>query len=233
MAITIRNLHYRYAAGSDFGLSVDYLHVDRGSSVFLQGASGSGKSTLLSLLCGLLTPEAGSIVVLGQELTALSGRARDRFRAWHIGLIFQQFNLVPFLSVQDNILLAAHFGHGTTGKQRELPALLSRLQLPRTLLTRRADTLSVGQQQRVAIARAIINAPELLIADEPTSALDADARDGFMSLLFELQRERGMTLLFVSHERSLAARFSTVLDMQALNQHTREAIEHAAQAGVE
>lgn len=232
MAITIRNLRYRYTAGSDFGLSIDHLQVDRGSAVFLQGASGSGKSTLLSLLCGLLSPEAGSIVVLGQELRALGGRARERFRACHIGLVFQQFNLVPFLSVQDNILLAAHFGNGTAGKQRELPALLSRLQLPHTVLTQRADTLSVGQQQRVAIARAVINAPELLIADEPTSALDADARDGFMALLFELQRERGMTLLFVSHERSLSAGFSRCLDMRDLNSQVNKEGGHAAFAGV-
>ncbi len=232
MAIRLRDLRYRYRASSDFALHVDALDVAPGSAVFLQGASGSGKSTLLALLCGLLKPDSGSITVLGQELSGLSGRERDRFRARHIGLVFQQFNLVPFLTVEANILLAAHFAGSTAGAQQILPDLLARLQLPASLLPRRADSLSVGQQQRVAIARAAINAPALLIADEPTSALDADARDGFMELLFELQRERGMTLLFVSHERSLASYFTQVLDMRELNRRPSEGGVHAADTGL-
>jgi putative ABC transport system ATP-binding protein len=232
MAIHIRNLHYRYRGAGDFALGIDRLDIEAGSAVFLQGASGSGKSTLLGLLSGLLEPTAGTITVLGQELSALSGRQRDQFRARHIGLVFQQFNLVPFLTVEANILLAAHFAGKHPDAVRTVPVLLERLQLPVSLLSRRADALSVGQQQRVAIARAVVNAPQLLIADEPTSALDADARDGFMDLLFDLQRERGMTLLFVSHERSLARRFTRVLDMRELNGQSPAGGVRVADSGV-
>ncbi|MFZ9583457.1 MAG: ATP-binding cassette domain-containing protein [Pseudohongiellaceae bacterium] len=232
MAINIRNLRYRYPGAGDFALKLDHLDVEAGSSVFLQGASGSGKSTLLGLLSGLLEPEAGTITVLGQELSALSGRERDQFRARHIGLVFQQFNLVPFLTVEANILLAAHFAGKQPGAVRSVPALLDRLQLPASLLARRADARSVGQQQRVAIARAVVNTPELLIADEPTSALDADARDGFMDLLFDLQRECRMTLLFVSHERNLARRFTRVIDMRELNGQLPAGGVHVADSGV-
>ena len=234
MAIDITNLTYSYT-GSDAQsvLNIPAWEVKEGEHVFLYGPSGSGKSTLLNILAGILQPRQGEVRLLGEPFSALSARKRDQFRARHIGVVFQQFNLVPYLSVLDNILLAAHFGGRmvTAGKwtsadvQRRTESLLGRLALPTALLDQRADALSVGQQQRVAIVRALINDPEIVIADEPTSALDSDARDQFIDLLLECVGEGKRTLIFVSHDRSLASHFSESVDLQSLNP---KAPNHAA-----
>jgi len=218
-ALAIHELLFRWP-GSDLpALYIPQLTVAPGERVFLLGASGSGKSTLLNLVAGIITPQQGSIRLFGQELSALGERARDRFRARNIGLVFQQFNLLPWLDVATNIRLACSFGgNAAGGSHARMLALLDSLQLDAALLSRRADRLSVGQQQRVAIARALINDPQLLIADEPTSALDSAARDGFIELLLQVQQARGITVLFVSHDAALAGYFSRVLDMKVLNQ---------------
>lgn len=218
-ALEIHDLLYRWPGSDSPALYIPQLTMGPGERVFLLGTSGSGKSTLLNLVAGIITPQRGSIRLFGQELTALGERARDRFRARNIGLVFQQFNLLPWLDVATNIRLACSFGGNTAdGSHARMLALLESLQLDADLLTRRADRLSVGQQQRVAIARALINDPQLLIADEPTSALDSAARDGFIELLLQVQHARGITVLFVSHDAALAGYFSRVLDMQVLNQ---------------
>lgn len=208
-AITIHDLQFGYRKDEPL-LQIAYWQVARREQVFLYGPSGSGKSTLLNLLCGILTPQSGEIVLLGQAFTALSSRQRDQFRAKHIGVVFQEFNLIPFLTVAENIRLATHFA----GKQPQAAmneraeAIFARLQLSSTLLNQRADQLSVGQRQRVSIARALINQPEILIADEPTSALDTRNRDEFMRLLLETAAESTCTVIFVSHDQGLKSHFS-------------------------
>jgi len=209
-------------------LSIDHLDIVSGSQVFLHGPSGCGKSTLLGLLAGVLLPSSGSVCLLGQDWTALPRSRRDAFRAAHVGYIFQQFNLLPYLSALDNVLLPCNFsslrrqralqdGQGsTTQRAREL---LQRVGLNGALVDRPASTLSVGQQQRVAAIRALMGRPELILADEPTSALDADVRDEFLDLLQSECRAAGSTLLFVSHDQRLAERFERHVALTELN-HT-------------
>lgn len=223
--ISLSNLGFAWPGQAQL-LDIPSFTLERGESLFLKGPSGSGKTTLLGLLGGVQTPNRGSIRLLGQELSALSASARDRFRVDHTGYIFQQFNLLPFLSVRENVELPCHFSrsraqraiqrHGSI--DQAATNLLAHLGLHEpTLLERRADELSIGQQQRVAAARALIGQPELVIADEPTSALDFDAREAFLQLLFAECREAGASLLFVSHDQSLAALFDRSLSLAELN----------------
>lgn len=228
LAIDIHDLHFAWPGSTDSALVVPDLQIACGEKVFLLGASGSGKSTLLNLVAGVLTPQRGSIRILDTDFSLLGARQKDRFRARHIGLVFQQFNLIPYLDVATNIRLASSFAGFPAGNNdantapQRIAELLERLRLDASLLKRRADTLSVGQQQRVAIARAMINQPALLIADEPTSALDSDARDSFMQLLLGLQAAAGTTIVFVSHDRSLTAGFDRVINMRELTARKQE-----------
>ena len=211
-------------------LDIPAFALQSGESLFLKGPSGSGKTTLLGLLGGVQKPTRGSIRLLGADLSQMSAGARDHFRVDHTGYIFQQFNLLPFLSVRENVELPCHFSklrsqraqqrHGSVAQAAT--ALLAHLGLQDAqLLSRRADALSIGQQQRVAAARALIGQPELVIADEPTSALDTDAREAFLQLLFAECREAGSSLLFVSHDQSLAPLFDRSLSLAELNRATR------------
>lgn len=208
-AIEIRQLQFAYEKGEPL-IEIANWQVQQQAQVFLYGASGSGKSTLLNLLSGILTPQSGDIDLLQQPFSRFSSRQRDRFRAKHIGVVFQEFNLIPFLTVDENITLATRFaGKNTAGDlEQKTSSIFSRLKLSEKLLTQRADTLSVGQRQRVSIARALINQPEILIADEPTSALDSDNRDEFMQLLLETAEQSACTVLFVSHDQGLKSHFS-------------------------
>ncbi|WP_412727740.1 ABC transporter ATP-binding protein [Alteromonas sp. D210916BOD_24] len=209
VAIDIHHLQFAYDKNGAIVLAIDNWQVLQGEHVFLSGPSGSGKSTLLNLLCGTLTPTSGTISLLGQPFSALTNRQRDKFRASNIGVVFQQFNLIPYLSVLQNIQAAVYFAPSThldsLAVVQKAKDLLTKLQLPLRILHTKADALSIGQQQRVAIARALINDPKLLIVDEPTSALDADARDNFMSLLKEVAGKS--TMIFVSHDLSLSHYF--------------------------
>jgi putative ABC transport system ATP-binding protein len=207
-------------------LDIPSFNLLPGETLFLKGPSGSGKTTLLGLLGGVQQPDDGSIRLLGQDLSKLSAGARDRFRVDHTGYIFQQFNLLPFLSVRENVELPCHFSKVRAGRAKQrhgsveaaTTTLLAHLGLKDpAMLNRRADSLSIGQQQRVAAARALIGQPELVIADEPTSALDADAREAFIRLLFAECREAGASLLFVSHDQSLAPLFDRHLSLSELN----------------
>ncbi|WP_454736038.1 ATP-binding cassette domain-containing protein [Cupriavidus necator] len=196
-------------------LRLDRFRVAAGEHVFVSGASGSGKSTLLGLLAGVLVPAQGQVMLNGTALNRLTGAQRDRFRADHIGIIFQQLNLLPYLSVLDNVLLGCKFSarrRRRTAAQGGGPAaaaamLLARLDLPEAIWSRPAAQLSVGQQQRVAAARALLGRPELVLADEPTSALDADRQDAFMDLLRHECRAAGASLVFVSHDATLMPSF--------------------------
>jgi putative ABC transport system ATP-binding protein len=209
-------------------LDLESLRLARGERLFLRGPSGSGKSTLLSLIAGVITPRQGTVSVLGRETSALTGPERDRFRADHIGYIFQMFNLIPYLSVVENVGLPCRFskrrraqaqGAGTS-VEAEAARLLEQLDLDADILRRPVTKLSVGQQQRVAAARALIGAPELLIADEPTSSLDADRRETFLSLLFRQCEREHTALVFASHDASLAPLFDRTLDLAQCNRST-------------
>ncbi|MFN7054861.1 ATP-binding cassette domain-containing protein [Hyphomonas sp.] len=220
--VDIEGLRFAWGKGPPV-LGIEQFTLGAGERVFLRGPSGSGKSTLLGLIAGVLAPQAGRINVLGEDMTRLPAARRDRLRADRMGVIFQMFNLVPYLSVTGNVLLPLRFSAARrkaagSDPQAEARRLLARLGLDdEALLTRRVSDLSVGQQQRVAAARALIGAPSLVIADEPTSALDADARDRFISLLSEEAERSGASLLFVSHDASLAHLFSRAVDLAAIN----------------
>ena len=222
-AIKISNLQYVWPESNTPIIDIPALEVELRGSVFLQGASGSGKSTLLSLLAGTLKASSGTLQILGTDLTSLSSRRRDRFRAEHIGIVFQQFNLIPFLTVEGNLKLASRFvNQSVSGTEVRAKQLLESLRLDSAILGRRADRLSVGQQQRVAIARAFINQPEILLADEPTSALDTEARDLFMQLLMSVREATGCTLIFASHDSSLASFFETKIVLKEINRSEKK-----------
>jgi putative ABC transport system ATP-binding protein len=217
--ISLRDLRYRWPRAAADVVHIPQLDIAAGEAVFLHGPSGCGKSTLLGLLAGVLLPQSGRVSLLGQDWARLSGSRRDAARADHVGYIFQQFNLLSYLSVLDNVMLPCRF---SAARARRAPpgtaqTLLERVELPPALWTRPAGELSVGQQQRVAAARALIGAPEIVIADEPTSALDAALRDSFMALLLGATRGAGSTLVFVSHDERLATAFDRRLSLPELN----------------
>ncbi|MBU0654129.1 MAG: ABC transporter ATP-binding protein [Gammaproteobacteria bacterium] len=220
--IELHNLRYRWRGQTSDTLAIADLHVRTGEHLFIRGASGSGKTTLLNLLAGILVPASGSLEILGQAVYTLDGSARDRFRADHMGVIFQQFNLLPYLSVLENVQLPCYFSSRRKQQVGDLQAsayrLLDHLGLDAGLRHRAVTELSVGQQQRVAVARALIGSPELIIADEPTSALDTDTRDSFLDLLFREAEAQGSTIIFVSHDPHIASHFPRVVDLRELNQ---------------
>jgi putative ABC transport system ATP-binding protein len=203
-------------------LEVPELRIDRGERVFIFGPSGSGKTTLLGVLAGVLAADAGSVRILGSDLAVMSAGARDAFRAEHVGYIFQMFNLIPYLTVVENITLPCKLNRrrrarlGRVAPEDAAEVLANRLEIGDHLHAPVTE-LSVGQQQRVAAARALIAAPELVIADEPTSSLDADRRTRFLELLFEICRDAGSTLAFVSHDRHLLPLFDRGLSLPELN----------------
>jgi putative ABC transport system ATP-binding protein len=227
--IRVSDLRFRWFPQESDTLAIDTLSIARGERIFIQGASGSGKSTLLNLLAGVLIPQHGEIVVLGRRMDGLNSAERDRFRADHIGFIFQLFNLVPYLSVLENVTLPCRFSRARrTAVSRngayvrdEAARLLAHLDLDEALLARPVNALSVGQQQRVAAARALIGRPEILIADEPTSSLDADRRAAFLELLFQECKAVGTTLVFVSHDATLEPFFDRAIPLANLNQVSR------------
>jgi len=205
-------------------LHIEEFSVAAGERVFLRGPSGSGKTTLLNLITGIHTPVSGKVTLTGTDITGRSGAWRDRFRADHIGLIFQQFNLLPYLSVLDNVLLPCRFSglrRQKAGERYGTPeaaalALLSELGIG-GLLQQPVTDLSIGQQQRVAAARALIGSPEILIADEPTSSLDSDTRSAFIELLISECEQNNTALLFVSHDNQLASHFCRIVGLDEIN----------------
>lgn len=224
--IELSDVRFAWNAAAPDVVDIDRLRIDRGERVFLRGPSGSGKSSLLSLLAGVLVPRQGTIRVLGTETASMSGAERDRFRADHIGFVFQLFNLIPYLSVVENVCLPCGFSArrrerailASGSVEAEAVRLLGHLDMAdAALLNRAATALSVGQQQRVAAARALIGAPELVIADEPTSSLDEDRRAAFLDLLFSECAQSESTLVFVSHDAALGSRFDRVVAFNELN----------------
>lgn len=229
--IDIENLQFSWPGNSGTTLDIDQFQVHDGELLFVMGPSGSGKSTLLSILTGILTPQKGTVRVLEQEMTALKGAARDRFRADNIGYVFQMFNLIPYLSVVENVTLPCQFSVVRTKEalvqsatlEEEAVRLLEHLNLSDPdLISRPVIELSVGQQQRVAAARALIGSPRLVIADEPTSALDTDHREAFLQLVFEECKRGGSTLVFVSHDTGLASLFDRHVELNRLNRVSKQ-----------
>jgi len=226
VVVEIADLQFRWNQTDSDVLDIESLQIQAGQQVFIAGPSGSGKSTLLSLLAGVNTALRGSVKVLDQRLEKLGGVERDHFRANHIGYIFQMFNLIPYLSVVENVLLPCHFSKTRQEKalassetlELEAKRLLAHLDMAHDdLLSRPVTSLSVGQQQRVAAARALIGSPEIIIADEPTSSLDANRRESFVKLLFDECRQSHSTLVFVSHDMALQPMFSHNIDLLDIN----------------
>jgi putative ABC transport system ATP-binding protein len=239
--IRIEQLRFAWPNDAHDCLAIDRLDVAAGSTLFLHGPSGSGKSTLLGVLAGVLLPRVGQVALLGVNWAALPASRRDAHRADHVGYIFQQFNLLPYLSALDNVLLPCRFSalrrtragaqrdsvqgatagtpaSAATGTARSAAQLLLRqVGLAPNTWQRPASQLSVGQQQRVAAARALIGAPEVVIADEPTSALDTELRDAFLDLLLAACKANGSALVFVSHDRQLASRFDANVSLLDIN----------------
>lgn len=205
-------------------LAIKQLMINDGEHVFLHGPSGSGKSTLLALLAGINVTTSGQLCVLNQNLSALTNAQRDAFRADHIGYIFQNFNLLPYLTPLENVCLGCQFSKKrqqhvlsqVDNLESEAARLLNALGLEAHFHNQNVATLSIGQQQRVAAARAFIGSPELIIADEPTSALDTQNRESFIKLLFEQAKKSNSTLVFVSHDETLKPLFNRTIDLVSL-----------------
>ncbi len=220
--INISTCQFAYEKSSI--IDIDSLNIKEGEHLFLHGKSGSGKSTFLNLLCGVLVPTSGSIEVNSTKIELLSASERDSFRADNYGTIFQQFNLLAYLSVKENISLACGFSKEKTSNiknmNEEIKSLLDALEL-NVDISRPAMNLSVGEQQRVAVARALIGKPKIIIADEPTSALDSSSKSSFMNLLFRQVDAQKSTLIFVSHDKSLSSGFKTVYDFEEINRASK------------
>ena len=224
--LDIKNVCFRWKNSGSLLLNLPEFKIKKHEHVFLQGPSGSGKSTLLGLVGGILVSESGTLKVLGQDIKNFTRSGRDSFRVDHLGFIFQLFNLLPYLSIEENVMLPLSFssirakraGRTKIDQFKEAKRLLKALALEKQLAEKSPVTeLSVGQQQRVAAARALIGNPELIIADEPTSALDADLRHSFLELLFGECKKAGSTLLFVSHDSTLSDLFSRKISMDEIN----------------
>lgn len=222
--ISVSDFSFVWPGSNTAALQNASLDVAAGERVMLRGPSGSGKSTLLAAISGVIDVPVGAVSVAGQDIGALPASKRDRFRADHMGLIFQVFNLVPWLSAVDNILLPCRFSkrrrERVTGSlDKDAQRLMDALGLdPQTLGASQASALSVGQQQRVAAARALIGAPEVILADEPTSALDPETKETFMQMLSQQAQESGAALLMVSHDSGLDHHFDRVIHITDLTQ---------------
>lgn len=212
-SIEIKNLKFSYDA--HLVLDIPSFEVRSGEVVFLYGPSGSGKSTLLEILAGVLKISSGELQICSADLSRMSHSQLDAFRAKNIGYIFQSFNLVPYLSVRENIQLPFLFQSDELDPS-ELKTLVAHLGLDK-YMDRPVSRLSVGQQQRVAVARALIKKPKIILADEPTSALDYAHREAFLRILFDLCRKHGTTVVFVSHDLSIEKLFDRTIGLVEIN----------------
>ena len=226
--IDINNLRFRWQGQAQDTLNIEQLSILQGEHVFIHGESGSGKTTLLNLLTGILQANQGELRILKTAVSDLKAVQRDRFRADHMGVIFQQFNLLPYLSVIDNVTLPCHFSKirhkKANNSEKTAKRLLNHLGVNDSLCQRAITELSVGQQQRVAVARALIGQPEIIIADEPTSALDTGKRNAFLDLLFQEANAQDSTILFVSHDPYIADYFPRKIELAEINHRQQEAV---------
>ena len=218
--VKIESLRFQWSKNNNFKIFVPKLEVGRGKKVLFLGESGSGKTTLLSLICGFLEPLSGSISINDKIISDLTSTNKDAYRSDNIGIIFQQFNLLPYANVIDNIILPLYFSKQRSKKvENKINAamnLCDQLRLPESILNQKASNLSVGQQQRVAVARALIGSPSIIVADEPTSSLDTEAQELFLDLMFDQISKNSSTLLMVSHDKSLTNYFDQVIDINEI-----------------
>ena len=220
-ALEIKNLLFKWNNKDNFSLKIKNLSIKRNKKVIMFGESGSGKSTLLNLISGILSPISGTIIIKDTIINNLSSNKKDSFRANNIGVIFQQFNILDYISPINNILLPCFF---TNFKKKNKKFfynrafnLASKLDLKKNiLLQKNSRELSVGQKQRVAIIRAVINKPFLIVADEPTSALDNRNKENFLDLLVNICETEKITLLMVSHDTSLKKYFDSNITLERI-----------------
>ena len=216
-SIEIRDIVFKYNH-SGFQLSVPELSIETGEQVAVVGPSGSGKTTLAYLIAGILTPSQGEIVVDGNTVSAMTCDQRRNFRASNIGLIFQEFELLEYLTVEENILLPYHINRSLT---LSIEARSSAKELAATVglgkkLTRKPDELSQGEKQRLAICRALVTNPNIIMADEPTGSLDSDTTESIMELIDRQVKRRDATFFMITHDRGLLDKFDKVVDLQTL-----------------
>lgn len=211
--VSVQDLIFRYPAGG-FHLEVEELQVERGASVAVIGPSGTGKTTLLNLISGVAVPDNGTITTNGTEVSQLDDAARRDFRIQHIGFIFQEFELLEYLTVCDNILLPYRISGAlqlTSAVRKRAGELAGRVGIA-DKLGRYVHRLSQGERQRVAICRALLPDPALILADEPTGNLDPENTDRVLDIVFDYVKSNGSTLISVTHERHLLDRFDQVVD---------------------
>ena len=208
-------LEYHYQHGKK--IVFPEIEIERGQRLLISGFSGCGKTTLLSLIAGALKLQAGDIKFDGINYSTMSSLLLDKFRADHIGYIFQTLNLIPFLSVSENIALGIRFSQSRKSRvdnlNQEIERLVDSLELEKEALNTPVSRLSVGQQQRVAVARALLGKPDLILADEPTSALDSDTTKKFLHEVMETFDSTKQAIIMVSHDASIAPYFDTVVDL--------------------
>jgi putative ABC transport system ATP-binding protein len=217
--ISLNNVKYRLGNNTSFSLNINKFILDKSDSILIYGESGAGKSTFLNLLSGTLNPQKGSINILGTDIAQISSSKKDKIRGDHFGIIFQTFNLLPYISVKNNILLGKAYSSKKQSKSNndEVKILMDKLSLSyEDLIERKAYELSIGQQQRVAVARALIGKPEIILADEPTSALDKNNQKEFINLLFQSLDDNEQGLIMVSHDNKLSNKFKTVKNINEI-----------------
>ncbi|BCE00221.1 ABC transporter ATP-binding protein [Marinicellulosiphila megalodicopiae] len=233
--IKIKNLCHIWPNQTQPVININQLEIQKGDTFFIQGASGSGKSTFLNILAGIISNQTSEVQLLNSNISQLSNKQRDQFRANHIGYIFQQFNLINYLTVLENVMLACQASniraaraikkHGSI--QSAAHFYLSQLNIDESLLHKQAMRLSVGQQQRVAAARALIGQPEIIIADEPTSSLDQQNVSTFIEVLISQCKKIQATLIFVSHDLTLKPHFNSHYILNANNLKEQDHAVHA------
>ncbi|HPI41053.1 MAG TPA: ABC transporter ATP-binding protein [Pseudobdellovibrionaceae bacterium] len=228
--IKVKDLKFKYPVSNENILDIPFFELQKGEKVFLYGPSGCGKTTFLEILAGINIPSSGELEIRNQKISELTSTQRDEFRAHYMGYIFQSFNLIPYLTVEENITLPLYL---SDVKRKKVPKDSEKNEVQRLCqflgiekyMTKPVTELSVGQQQRVAAARAILGKPDLILADEPTSSLDFNHREKFIKLLFELCTQNGTSILFVSHDRSLEKLFDRSLSLLDMNQSSFNSFE--------
>lgn len=215
--INLTNIAFRYS-NSDFRLEVDKLAFQSGSKTAIIGPSGFGKTTLLNLISGIYIPQKGSVVVNEKDISSMTDAERRTFRLTNIGFVFQDFKLLDYLKVLDNILLPFRINKvlklktPVRNRAKEIASMLN----IEDKLTKYPDKLSQGERQRVAICRALLNDPPIILADEPTGNLDPENKKKIMSILFDYVQDRGSSLITVTHDHELLKGFDRVVDFKEL-----------------
>lgn len=215
--INLTNIAFQYS-NSDFRLEVDKLAFQSGSKTAIIGPSGFGKTTLLNLISGIYIPQKGSVVVNEKDISSMTDAERRTFRLTNIGFVFQDFKLLDYLKVLDNILLPFRINKvlklktPVRNRAKEIASMLN----IEDKLTKYPDKLSQGERQRVAICRALLNDPPIILADEPTGNLDPENKKKIMSILFDYVQDRGSSLITVTHDHELLKGFDRIVDFKEL-----------------